>query len=327
MWTNLVAAYESKLDVLEEARRAYLAAVTEQVAEAGLSIEQAVRESLDASAGGHAFSYGGLQTSEDSAFTGAPWTAVTISDALSGTECRVASWVASSFGGPVETLRLAFSIEKVRPGLDLREWASRWAGAISAEAPGDPFSPVAFPDARSDRAFVRIVSIDVSGRVARDVADEARKACVLVLEQVLPMLDHIRDAGLAMVVAERALLAYRPTLEAKAALINAPVIPKQGDLGKWQGGRFLQVGDYWVRALPATNELLVECNLKDAAVVDELARRLGRTVDRSGGRPHFVLVAERELRQNDSETNERIEAAFECWFELNAAGRDVTASE
>jgi hypothetical protein len=84
----------------------------------------------------------------------------------------------------------------------------------------------------------------------------------------------------------------------------------------WQGGKYLQVDDFWIRALPASNELLVECNQNDEVVVAELGQRLGRQMARRDGHPYIVLMKEGQLRDSKHDAKSAIATAFECWFDV-----------
>ena len=270
MWTDLAIAFESKIAVLEEARREYVRSVDEVVDEVAPALEMAVRSVLAANGDDHLAEPAKVERSDDATFAGAPWIHVTVADEQAA-EFRITAWVAASFGGPAGTLRVALSLERVRVGLDHRLWVANCSGAIPDSTPCELFDPLHFPDIASSRPILRVVSIGLLDKSAREVASEARDAARGLIEHVPAMLDMIRDAGLAMLRAEQALLEFRPKLDAMAAHVGAPVVPKVSGLGEWQGGKFLQVGHFWVRAHRAFNQLLVECNSEDEAVVVGLA--------------------------------------------------------
>jgi len=320
MWTDLVQAYESKLAVLEEARAAYSEAVSEVIAETGPGMEAAVRRGLGDDAARYRIEAVVTSSGSDAPFPLAPWSYITIADDVVGTEFRISSWVASSWGGPTGLLRVVLSLERVHGSLDRKEWVSRCADLIEDSTPGEPFDPLdseKFRDTSSDWPLIRIASIELEGQDSRQAAKEACAAAQALIEAVAPALDLIRDAGLAWTLAEDALLRYRPTLEARAKQVDRPVYPVRA-LGSWQGGNYLQVGDFWLATHPASGALLAACNRPDEEIVVGLAEQLERPATRTGNSPSVVLITEEQLRDPEYDTDAAVRMAFEYWFEARS---------
>ena len=323
MWTDLVQAYESKLGVLEEARAAYGNAVAEVIGHAGPALEAAVHEGLGDAATLYRVEATIAESGGNATFAKAPWSCVTIADDSAGTEFRIGAWIASSWGGPEGVLRVALSLEQVHSGLDRKEWIARCSDIIGDTAPGEPFDPLdwrKFADTSPDWLTIRIASVDLVNRDFRAAAQEAHDAARSLTEAVAPLLESIRDAGLALTLAESALLRYRPTLEARAEHADQRVSPAKALGGPWQGGKYLQVGSFWLATNPAANELLAAANKEDWEIIANLGEQLGRPTDRRGGCLAVVLLDEQHLRDPGCDIEAAIAGAFDVWFDSKAQG-------
>lgn len=320
MWTDLVQAYESKLAVLEQARAAYSEAVDEVIGQTGLAMEAAVRAGLGDHASRYRVETVVTKSGSDAPYPLAPWFFVTIADDAAGTEFRVSSWVSSSWGGPSGLLRVVPSLEKVHSSLDRKEWVARCADLMEGTAPGEPFDPLdseRFGDTSPDWPLIRIASVALMDRDPRRAAKEACVAARAFAESIGLALDQIRDAGLAWKLAEEALLRYRPTLEARAGQVDRPVYPARA-LGSWQGGNYLQVGDFWLATHPASGALLAACNRPDEEVVAGLAAQLERPAARIGNSLSVALATEEQLRDPGHDTDAVIRMAFDYWFDVTS---------
>lgn len=322
MWTDLVQAYESKLAVLEEARRAYAAAVADVIGHVGPALEAAVRDGLASSGEDYRVEVVPANSDDDAAFASAPWFHVSVTDDSAGTEFWVSAWVASCWGGPECTLRVEVSLERVHSGLDRKEWVGRCATSIPEATPGELFDPLdstRFADISVDWPVVRLVSFDLADRDVRQVAKEVNDAVVAWVGPLKAMLALIRDAGLALTLAEGALLRYRPTLEARAEEVEERVSPSRGLGGPWQGGKYLQIGAFWLATSPA-HELLAAANKEDHEIVESLALQLERPTDRRGGCLAVVILDENQLRDPSSDIEAAVAGAFDFWFQAKAEG-------
>jgi hypothetical protein len=324
MWSDLVQAYESKLAVLEEARAAYSRAVADVIGYTDPAMEAAVRGVIAGVEDECRVESSILKSGDDATLDGAPWSCITITDDTTGTEFRVAAWVASSWGGPEGVLRVGLSLEKVRDGLDLREWAAKCRECIAESAPGEPFDPLdwlVFPDSGPEWTSIRIASISLLMRDLREAARDASEVAAELAREVPALLTLIRDAGMALTVAEDALLRYRPALEARAEQLGQTLSPTK-DLGPWMGGRYLQIASFWLGTNPDANELVAAANKEDREVVARLSERLGRPAGRRGASPAVVVLEERQLRDPECDVDEAVREAFEVWFEVKSESPD-----
>jgi hypothetical protein len=318
MWTDLVKAYETNIAVLEESRRAYEGALREVCSEAAKAMERATGDGIGNFGGGLSQTFDGVAVSEEAVFAKAPWPYVSIIDEAGTTEFRLTIWVASAFGGPQGLLRLGVALQRLRPGLNLKAWVARCSESMPDEAPGEPFDPLdpSFSDMPSDELLFRVVSIPLDGRESRDVAREVHAATLALGGYIPQLFEPITDAGHPLEVVEGALLSYRPALEALAAEAGVSVSPSKG-LGPWgSGGRYLQVGNFWLASLPSMNGLVASSNKADRDVLAELAERLDRPVGRDSV---LVVLTEEELRDPDADCGANISQAFELWFATKAA--------
>lgn len=319
MWTDLVKAYEKNIAVLEESRRAYEGALRDVCSEAANAMERATGEGIGNFDGGLSQSFDGTAVSEEAVFAKAPWPYVSIIDEAGTTEFRLTVWVASAFGGPQGLLRLGIALQRLRSGLNLKAWVAKCSESMPDEAPGEPFDPLdpAFSDMPSDELLFRVVSIPLDGRESRDVAREVHAATLALVGYIPQLFEPITDAGHPLEVVEAALLSYRPTLEALAAESDVSLSPSKG-LGPWgSGGRYLQVGNFWLASLPSVNGL-VACSAKsDRDVVVALAETLDRPVGPDGV---LLVLSEDELRDPEADCGASISEAFEMWFATKAAG-------
>ena len=227
MWTELVRVYESRLAVLEEARHAYASAMTEVVSLAADAMGLAVDESIE-NFGEELRSGDPKAVSADAVFPGAPWPWASITDSTGPTELRFTLWVPSAFGGPVGILRLGLALQSVRPGLDHKEWTARCSELLPADAPGEPFDRLdtkTYSDMGPSEMLFRVVSVPLNDRQTGEVAKEVREATLELAGHAISLFDPISDAGRPIEVVEETLLAYRPTLEARAAEAGAAVGP------------------------------------------------------------------------------------------------------
>ena len=327
MWTDLVQAYESKLAVLEEARAAYSKAVVDVIGHVGPAMEAAVREGLGDTVAEYRVEAAIVASGGNASFASAPWSCITIADDSAGTEFRVAAWIASSWGGPEGMLRVALSLERVHSGLDVKEWVAKCGDFIAESAPGESFDPLAwqkFADTSPDWLTIRIASIGLVNRDFREVAKEARDAAQAFAESFVPLFELIRDAGLPMTNAESALIRYRPVLEARAQRAGVSWGPAKG-LGAWQGGKYLQVGQFWLATDPARNQLIAVCGKEDHDVVAHLAAELGHPTGRQGSNLSVAILSEEDLRDPNRDLGAAVSAAFDFWFDTKA--NDLSASD
>lgn len=331
MWTDLVQAYESKLAVLEEARAAYSKAVSDIIGQVGPAMEAAIREGLGDVGDDCRIDADMPESGADATFFSAPWSCISIVDDSAGTEFRIAAWIASSWGGPEGVLRVALSLQQVHSGLDVKAWIARCGDAMAESVPGEPFDPLnwhKFADTASDWLTIRIASIELVDRDFRQVAKEARDTAQAFAAAIVPLFGLIGDAGLPMTNAESALLGYRPSLEARAQRAGVSWSPVKG-LGAWQGGKYLQVGQFWLATDPARNQLIAACNKEDRDVVARLADKLGHTTGRQGSSLSVVILSEEDLRDPGQDPSAAVSAAFDFWFETKASelsGSDEGAS-
>lgn len=325
MWSELTQAYESKLAVLEEARAAYSAAVADVVAHAGPAMENAIREVLVVACPGCQVEAVIAESGGNAVLAQAPWSCITIRDESSNIEFRIAAWVASSWGGPDQMLRVALSLQGVHGWLDLPHWIRR-SGEMLSEGPGEVFDPLdwqRFPESSPDWRAIRIVSIALDDRDSREIAREAAAAARALSEPIGPMVGLIGEAALPMMRAENALMRYRPELEAKVAHAGVAMWPSK-NLGGWQGGKYLQVGSFWLATDPSANRLIAACSKEDNEVVSALATKLGETTGRQGASLCVTVLTEDELRGSDAHIDEVVSASFDFWF--NTKGSELSAS-
>ncbi len=324
MWTDLVQAYESKLGVLEEARAAYAEAITQVINQSAPAMETAVREVTSE----HRVDAAVYESGGNAPFPQAPWACITIGDDEVGTEFRIAAWVSSSWGGPGGVLRVALSLERVHSSMDRREWVATCSESIGESVPGQPFEPLdgqRFSDFSPDWPVIRVANVELTNTEARQTASGARSITRSFTESILPLLGSIRDASMAVVLAESALLRYRSVLEPRAQLADEPMYPARG-LGPWQGGRFLQAGSFWLATNPETRELLAAAK-NDEDAVRSLASRLGRETARRGGRLAVVVLSEEQLRGSVEEIDAAVAHAFDVWFETKSSESGAASAD
>lgn len=317
MWDELVAAYEDKIDVLEEARGSYAQALADLMGEVSRQLDSAV----SASAGlGSALTAGQSfrESDPEALFVEGYRHFVPLVDQSGTIQLRLGTWVASCFGGPANTLRLVLSLDSLPGSLPVREWAARGAERIPAEAPGVPFVAAEFPDVPTDGGALRVYTVDLEQRDAREIAAEVAAMAAPLSLSLGPLVDFLRDAAQPMIRAEQALLAYRSTLEARAAEVGVETLPSSGGLGEYQGGKYLQVGRYWLCTAPEAREVRVECYKVNEPLLLTLSERLGRTLGRRV-QPGCVLFTEDELRAPETDLATSIAGAFDVWFEARAA--------
>lgn len=327
MWDDLVSAYEEKLDVLEEARGTFARALADLMEETGRQLDAVSRSSV-VDGGRCVVGQPLKEPDEQAVFADTFRYYVPFSDESGTIVLRMGVWVASCFGGPVSTMRLVLELASLPGGLPLPEWTSRCVGQIPDAAPGVSFSTADFPDVSSDGLAMRVVSIDLAERASREAASDVARAAEGLVAQLEPLVEFLRDAALPMTRAEQALLLYRPMLEARASEVAAEVYPSKGGLGDYQGGKYLQVGKYWLCTAPESGGLLVECPKVNEPLVHTLAQRLGRAVSRRV-QIGCVLLTEDELRDPEHDVAAAIAMAFDVWFEAreaNTAGAEVGLS-
>lgn len=320
MWSELVQAYESKLAVLEEARAEYSEAMAQVINQAGPAMEAAVEEGLGERAGRYRVEATLPISGSNASFALAPWSCITIADDEVGTEIRIAAWVSSSWGGPAGLLRVVLSLERVHGGLDRREWVAKCSDSIAQSVPGEPFEPRTwkkFSDISSDWPIIRVASLELVNQEYRQTASEAHSITLSFIDSILPTMESIRDAGIAMALAEGALMRYRPALVARAAQTDDPVYPARG-LGPWQGGRYLQVGSFWLATNPDANELLAAAK-NDEVAVRRLAQELCRETTHRGGRLAVTLLGEEQLRGSADQIDATIARAYDVWFDSKSS--------
>jgi len=320
VWSELAQAYESKLAVLEEARAAYSKSVVDVIAQVGPAMGAGIRDVL-ADKGLECQVESVIAESGDNAVLAlAPWARTTIVDRTSTIEFRIAAWVASSWGGPGGTLRVALSLERVPSWLDLQYWINRSGELLGDSAPGESFDPLdwqRFPETTPEWRAIRIASIELDERDFREVAREAAEVSRALAGPIAQMTMLISDAALPITNAENALLRYRPTLEDKAERAGVSLWPSK-NLGGWQGGKFLQVGSFWLASDPTCNRLLAACSKEDNEVVDALAHKLGEPIGRRGASPCITILTEEQLRGSEQDADAAVSAAFDFWFMTKA---------
>lgn len=323
--TELARAYESKLAVLEEARADYSKAVADVVGMVGPAMESAVKRVLEDAGGTWSIDAVVGPSGGNATLAGAPWSCITILDETAGTEFRIAAWVASSWGGPAGILRVAYSLQQVHSSLDLKAWISRCGEYISASAPGEIFDPLdwsKFPDSAPDWLAIRIASVDLVDRDFREAAKQAADVAEAYGASIPPLTEMIREAARPMLVAEGALLEHRSVLETRARHAGVTFGPVKG-LGAWRGGRYLQVGQFWLATDPVNRQLVAACNKEDRAVVVALAERLGR----SHANDQVAVLLEEGLRDTNLDVAGAVAETFELWFDTKASELSEHASE
>lgn len=326
MWSELTAAYESKLAVLEEARAAYSAAVADVIAHVGPAMDATIREVLSVSCPECQIEAVIDESGGNAVLAQAPWSCITIRDDSSNVEFRIAAWVASSWGGPNQVLRVALSLQAVHGWLDLQHWI-RKSGEMLGDGPGEAFDPLdwqRFPETSPDWRAVRIVSIALDDRDFREIAKEAAVAARALAEPIGPMNELLAEAALPMMNAESALMRYRPTLEEKVAHAGVAMWPSK-NLGGWQGGKYLQVGSFWLATDPSTNRLIAACSKEDNEVLSALAAELGEAPGRQGASPCVTILTERQLCGPGADIDSAVSAAFEFWFKTRGGERSASA--
>lgn len=323
MWDELVRAYEEKLDVLEAARAGFVNELTELVNECSGQMEAAVSAGIVGSecVVGAAIK----ETDDDTVFAGAYRFFVPVADASGAARLRVGQWVASCFGGEASTLRLTVEIVALPGCLSPQLWAPKCAERIPETTPGVPFSVAAHPDVPSHGRVIRVASVELADRASHEVAAEVARVATELAVQVTQAMEFLLDAAAPMVRAEQALLAYRPILEARAYEVNAEVYPGKGGLGDYEGGKYLQVGGYWICTDPDNCRLLVESQRVNEPHVRTLAARLGRDVSRRS-QIGCLLLGEQQLRDGERPLVEDIADAFDVWFEARAAQMEEALS-
>jgi len=325
MWSELTQAYESKLAVLEEARAAYSTAVADVIAHVGPAMETAIREVIEASCPECQIEAVIAESGGNAVLAQAPWSCITIRDVSSNIEFRLAAWVASSWGGPNQVLRVALSLQGVHSWLDLQHWI-RKSGETLVDGPGEAFDPLdwkRFPETSPDWRAIRIASVLLDERDFRDVAKEAANAARSLSQPIGPTMKLIAEAALPMMRAENALMRYRPTLEEKVAHAGVALWPSK-NLGGWQGGKYLQVGSFWLATDPSANRLIAACSKEDNEVVAALAAVLGEPTGRQGASLCVTVLTEDKLRGSDADIDDAVSAAFDFWFKTK--GSELSAS-
>jgi len=159
-------------------------------------------------------------------------------------------------------------------------------------------------------------------RVGRSFGDDGGEANPRVggVERHTPAA----DAGLPMTNAENALVRYRPVLETRAQRAGVSWGPAKG-LGAWQGGKYLQVSQFWLATDPARNQLIAACGKEDQDVVAHLAGKLGHPTGRHGSNLSVAILSEEDLRNPDHDLGAAVSAAFDFWFDTKAS--DLSTSE
>jgi len=317
MWTDLVLAYESKLAVLEEARTEYSEAVAVLIGQVGPTMEAAVHESLSGGDTDCRIESVIAESGGNAILASAPWSCVTIVDDCAGTEFRIAAWVASTWGGPNRTLRVALSLQRVHSALDLKDWVRGCGDRIGESAPGERFDPLEwmdFTDAAPDWLAIRIASIDLAERESRQVVRDVGDIAGRFADAVASQLPLIGDAARPMRNAEETLLRFRPILEARALRAGVSLSPARG-LGPWRGGKYLQVGQFWLATDPENNQLVAASNKEDRDVLLALSAELGCPTNSNGFLP---VLDEQALRDSERDIVNTVSAAFDLWFDTKA---------
>jgi hypothetical protein len=192
--------------------------------------------------------------------------------------------------------------------------------------PGELLAVDAFPDVPAGGRVIRVVSLGLADRGSREVAAEVGAIARELGTQIMPLIEFLRDAAAPLVRAEQALLAYRPMLETRARAADAEVYPSKGGLGDYEGGKYLQVGSYWLCTAPASGNLLAESQRVNEPHIRTLAGRLGREVTRRV-QLGCVVLTEEELRDPVRTVAEDIAEAFDVWFEARAENRAAAEAE
>ncbi len=322
MWSDLVKAYESKIEVLEAARNDYARAVRELLEGVHKALFEAVSQTLGEEGPRYTLSRGVENDSAGAVFSGANTVHASILDPFTGAEFSISAWVASCFGGPASTLRIGLSLDNVGKGVDYEECKRTCKAADAGSVPGDPADFAAFPDVASDWKILRIVSVALSDKDLAQVGAAVGDAASALAKHAEALLAQIHDRYLPLLRAQKALEDYKPVLRRRCEALG-----ERPFNGSWLEGYYLQVGCYWLCTDPLSKSLRVEGKEVDEELVRLLAQKGGFPLETRKTYPSFVLIDEAKLRDWDHPVEEEVARAFEAWFEDKEAGPAAASGE
>jgi hypothetical protein len=308
-WSSLIAAFEGDLQVLEEARSAYLAASQSLLKRVGDGV---ARRELGAAV---TVTMSPSDPDDESIIADSQWLRVRCRrrDELPGLE--LAGWIASAWGGPAASLRLGVVLDEPLP-YPLSVMAERWvkiARESLPDLPGEPYAPERHLDAGGGQ-WLRICTLPLGEREESEILSEAIETASALLKGGLQALDGIENAARPLLAAYTTLRDLQPGLLERGARLRAEVSPnKDGKLGGWQGRDYLQISKFWVGIEPKAMRVLAEAYEHESEVLDRLARGLGRAVEKRVGYPSLVLLEGEEL--GSPTAREVIARAFDTWME------------
>lgn len=307
-WSPLIAAYEEELQVLEEARRAYL--------DRSRSLLGRLRSgigNLDAGGEAQVVLEEGV-TVRESVLGEAPSLRARYAKEEGQPAIVVVAWIASSRGGPLGALRLGLALETPLPH-PFSVAPERWLGLARASLPNLPGEPYA-TDRHLDVGeglWLRIDSVPLSGQEEGAILAEAIRTAERFLEGGLQVLAEITKAANPLLAAYETLRGQQDRLTTSASELGVTVSPsRDGKLGSWRGRDYLQIGNFWVGIDAAAMRVLAEAHRPEAESIERLARSVGRPVGQQNGYPSVVLLDEEELRSHSA--SEVIADAFDTWL-------------
>ena len=306
-WSPLITAYEADVQVLEEARRAYLKASRSLLEHlrsgiSNLNLDGVASADLEEGSSGRE-----LVVAE------APRLRVRFISREGLPVIKLMAWVASGWGGPAASLRLCLALEDLPHPFSAG--ADRWlrvAHASLPELPGEPYTADRHLDV-GEGHWLRIHTVTLTGREKQEILGEVLETAMSYLQAGLQVLDELDRAAAPLLGAYAALADQHTRLLKWARELDVTTSPsREGKLGKWQGRDYLQIGSFWVGIDSAAIRILAEAHLPEAAPIKRLARSVGRPVEERNRYPSLILMNEEELVSRSA--HEVIAEAFDTWI-------------
>lgn len=289
-WSALIAAYEQDLQVLEEARRAYLNASRSLLEHLGSGLR-----SLDVP--GEVGVAGETNDPDWSSVIGeAPRLRARYTRSEDLPAVVLGAWIASAWGGPVDSLRVGVALENLPHPLAVAE--DRWLSAAQGstpELPGEPYAVERHLDVPEGH-WLSIHTLHLSAKDEPAILSEALATASALVRGGLQALDAMDREARPLLDTYAALRAQHPRLLESAATLGAVVAPNRlGNLLIWQGQDYLQIGRFWVGIDPRTRCVWATSDLPEVEVIRVLERSLRRQAEQRNRYPSLLLVSESEL--------------------------------
>lgn len=304
----MVTAYEADLQVLEEARNAYVAAselLLERlrIAISNLEPTHAVAARLEKA------SYATEALVDD-----APYLRVSWPGSVELPSVELLAWVASAWGGSDHALRVGLVLANLPHPFSADE--PRWVrlGRDRADdLPGEPYAADRHLDA-GDRRWLRLHTIDLAERERGELLAEVIEAGSIYVAAAERVLASIEEAARPLLEVYRVLREEVPRVAAWSGEMGVVGRPSRADkLPTWRGYDFVQISEFWIGIDAASSRVVAMAYDQEQGAIGRIAERLGRSIERIEDLPSVVLLDAEEI-ESGSHT-ERIGKAFELWLE------------